>query len=144
MVQTLRQAGARLMTQATRDPFAPHDLRVLPSAPGDYSNLSSFECTCGQRFIASSVEPRTPYDAPSLGHAHRIIENKRLAGVGPEQVIADVAGLAALPETTVVADANGVLHRRWNTRSVQWKSQAGRVLDRLEDVALPVSVWWTP
>lgn len=132
------------MGRAVRDPFAPHDLRVLPSHPGDHSNLSSFECSCGQRFIASSVEPRTPYDAPSLGHTHRIIENKRLAGVGPDQVIDDDVGLAALPEATVVADAHGVLHRRWDRPHTQWKTQDGRLLEHLDDIALPVSVWWTP
>lgn len=121
-----------------------HALRARPTASRNNPNLSDYACTCGEEFISSDLAPSTPYGTPSLARAHRLIVFKEAAGIGPEQIIVERSRLAAIPETAVVTDADGRLLRRWDRQYLQWQRQDGTHTDQVDDIALPISVWWLP
>ncbi|GEL46603.1 hypothetical protein CHO01_17190 [Cellulomonas hominis] len=117
---------------------AEHRLRPVPQAG---SNLSDFECGCGQQFVANALV-RTPRGLPSLPAVHTA-EALALA-VGGGQLGTEMVDrhqvTALLPDWTVVRDAAGTMARRVPGFSrVRWLTQAGSLLET-GDLALPLSV----
>lgn len=43
-----------------------------------------------------------------------------------------------------MTDADGRLLRRWDRQYLQWQRQDGTHTDQVDDIALPISVWWLP
>ena len=121
----------------------------LHSRPADwYSNLSDFQCSCGQLFKAASAalaEP--PREVPSMAFVHRGEAVALTLGLTLEanRVIHSDAALEALPPYTVLRAANGAMIQKALTydEAVKWITQHGQTLE-IAEIATPAIIWWQP
>lgn len=107
----------------------------------DYSNLSDFVCTCGQKFISSS--DREPREVPSMPALHKADAVAQALGLSESFLAQGPADLhLATPYATII-DAQALMMRRTESSEVNraWYTQSGDYLATTE-INFPARLIW--
>lgn len=104
-----------------------HWTRSVARSGNDYSNISDFLCSCGQKFIGSW--DREPPKVPSLSALHKADTLARALGLADEAYLALGPGdlLGATTYSTIIDDQGVMLRRTENNSEPEraWYTQNG-------------------
>lgn len=114
---------------------------ITVSSSGRMDQLSDFQCSCGQLFVADDLD-RPHYGNPGLPMIHQAVTTLRVLGLPAGEVVLDSRQIQKLAPGTIVEDSDGILLRRREI-GAHWFAQDGRRVANT-DLSAPVTVLWTP